>query len=246
MEYFTLEKTILLGIVLVVASYIVYRVIDFLKIKVDKHFFYGIFPWLILSMFVRVYEDAKLYPNTLFTTTPGIEILFVAIVIPVFFLAKWIEKKKKFVYWKTLAIAGVIPIIFHLPFIQVVNPKGAGLIFICFAVAVGFIGLIRHFIKFDLLSMWAISAHMLDASATFVSLTFFGYYEQHIVPNIFIEMAGGAWIMYALKIAVIVPIIYVINRYADDKNLRNFLLIVITVLGLAPGLRDAFRLLMGV
>jgi uncharacterized membrane protein len=246
MEYFTLENTILLGVVLVVASYVVYRVIDFLKIKVDKHFFYGIFPWLILSVFVRVYEDAGIYPNTFFTKTPGIEILFVAIVLPVFFLAKYIEKKKGFAYWKTLAIAGTIPVLFHLPFIQVVNPKGAGLIFIFFAIAVGIIGAIRRFVKFDMLSMWAISSHMLDASATFVSLTFFGYYEQHIVPNVFIDIAGGAWIMYVLKIAVLVPVIYVINKYTEDKNLRNFLLIVITVLGLAPGLRDTFRLFMGV
>jgi uncharacterized membrane protein len=52
--------------------------------------------------------------------------------------------------------------------------------------------------------------------------------------------------MYPLKLAVLVPVIYIINKYSEEKNLRNYLLIIITILGLATGLRDAFRLFMGV
>lgn len=242
---FTVASTVLLGIVLVVLSYFTYKVIEYLKIKVDKRFLYGVLPWLVLAMFVRVYEDAGIYPDTFWTTTPGIEIVFVASVIPFFFIAKYIEKKRNIDYWKILSIAGTVPLIFHLPYIQVVNPRGAALIFIFFAMAVGVISVFRKFVNFDQLSMWAVSSHMLDAAATFVSLQFFGYYEQHIIPNIFINSVGP-WVMFPLKLAVIVPVIYIINKYSEDRNLRNFLLIVIIILGLAPGLRDAFRLFMGV
>jgi uncharacterized membrane protein len=150
-----------------------------------------------------------------------------------------------------MAISGIIPIIPHLPFIQAVNPKGAGLIFVFFAICVGIFGAIKKLIskhyKLDMLMSWAIAAHLLDASATFVSLTFYGYYEQHVLPTFLINLAGGAWIMYPLKMVVIIPVIYLIDKYAkEDKRLRNLLLIAVAVLGLAPGLRDMFRLFMGV
>jgi uncharacterized membrane protein len=251
MTEFTLESTIVLGLVLIALVFFLYKFFTKLNIKIDKKFFYGILPWLILSVFVRVYEDAGIYPDTIFTKTPGIIIVFVAIVIPVFFFANWLEKKKGFPLWKTMAITGTILIIPHLPFIQAVNPKGAGLIFIFFAICVGIFGVIKKLIskhyKLDFLMSGAITAHLLDASATFVSLTFYGYNEQHVLPTFLINLAGGAWIMYPLKMAVIIPVVYLINRYAkEDKRLRNLLLIAVAVLGLAPGLRDMFRLFMGV
>lgn len=246
MEFFTAEKTIVFGIILIISSYFIYRLVKFLKIKIDEKFFYGAIPWLILSVFVRVYEDVGIYPESFWTTTPGIELLFVLLIIPALFFSVWIERKKGIAYWKTFAVIGAVPIFFHLPYIEIVELRGAALIAISFAIVVGIIGAIRKVIKFDNLTMLAISAHMLDAAATFVSLTFFKYNEQHIVPNFFINIAGGAWIMFPLKLAVIIPVIYVINKYSEDKDLRNLLLIVIIILGLAPGLRDAFRLFMGV
>jgi uncharacterized membrane protein len=75
-----------------------------------------------------------------------------------------------------------------------------------------------------------------------------GYWEQHPLPALLIGTFGpGA--MFLLKIAVVLPILLVLDRYmADkkDKEMRTWLKIVILILGLAPGVRDAARIAMGV
>jgi len=125
--------------------------------------------------------------------------------------------------------------------------RGFFLIFIFFSISIGLLGIVRHFIKFDLLIFWALAAHMVDAAATYVAITFFSYTEKHILSTFLIENFGGAWVMFPLKILVLVPVLYIIHKYSkDDKKLRNTLLVAIIALGLAAGLRDAVRLLMGV
>ncbi|MCK5023518.1 MAG: DUF63 family protein, partial [Candidatus Aenigmarchaeota archaeon] len=90
-----------------------------------------------------------------------------------------------------------------------------------------------------------LTAHMHDASATFVAMTFFGYLEQHPLPRMLIEMTNpGA--MFALKLVVMIPVLYAIDKYAEDGQFKTFLKIVILILGLAPGLRDMIRLMVAV
>lgn len=246
-EGFTLLSTAVLGLVVVFGTYFLYLIFRKLNINVDKYFVYGILPWVVFAAFVRVYEDAGIYPTLFFTQTPGIEILFVLLIIPFLFLAKFLEKKYGIVSWKTMAVSGGIGALAHMPFFKIVNLKGFLLIFICFAIAVGIIGAARKFLKFDLMTFWALAAHMVDASATFVSITFFEYGEQHILPTFLINALGGAWIMFPLKLAVLIPVLYMLNKYTkEDKLLKNTIILAIISLGLAAGLRDALRLLMGV
>ncbi|MEE9406424.1 MAG: DUF63 family protein, partial [Candidatus Aenigmarchaeota archaeon] len=72
----------------------------------------------------------------------------------------------------------------------------------------------------------------------------FGYLEQHVVPRMLI-FDFGPISMFVLKIAVVIPVLILIDRYTKDtdKNFINFLKIVILILGLAPGLRDLLRLM---
>ncbi len=86
-------------------------------------------------------------------------------------------------------------------------------------------------------------AHMLDATATFTALTFFGFIEQHVVPRLFIPLLGPASI-FLLKLAVIIPVLYYIDQYKGDENFKSLMKIAILILGLAPGLRDIITLLL--
>ena len=45
---------------------------------------------------------------------------------------------------------------------------------------------------FTLENSGLLSAHMLDASATYVAMTFFGYLEQHPLPRFLIELTNPA------------------------------------------------------
>jgi uncharacterized membrane protein len=51
--------------------------------------------------------------------------------------------------------------------------------------------------------------------------------------------------MYPLKIAVILPALYIIDTYVEDKTIRNMLKLAIFILGLAPGIRNFLSLAMG-
>jgi len=90
-----------------------------------------------------------------------------------------------------------------------------------------------------------LASHFLDASATFIALSYFGYLEQHVIPRLLIPLFGPIS-MFALKIVVVIPVLYVIDRYSDSPDFKNFLKIVVLILGLAPGLRDLIRLAVGV
>ena len=73
----------------------------------------------------------------------------------------------------------------------------------------------------------------------------FGYVEQHVLPRALFPILGFET-MFLLKVAVVLPVIWLIDRYTDDMDFRNFLKIVVFILGFAPGLRDLLRLIAGV
>ena len=96
----------------------------------------------------------------------------------------------------------------------------------------------------DKFNLSILLAHLLDAS-TFIAVDYYGYAEQHVLPNALTQLADTAIIMYPLKIAVILPALYVIDTYVEDRTIRNMLKLAIFILGLAPGLRNFLSLSMG-
>ena len=79
-------------------------------------------------------------------------------------------------------------------------------------------------------------SHLFDASSSFVAVTFFFYIEQHVLPG-FMFSIFGAWILMPLKIIVVWPALYYIDK-VKDKGFRTWLKIAVLILGLALGTRD--------
>lgn len=93
-----------------------------------------------------------------------------------------------------------------------------------------------------------LSVHMFDATTTFTAIQFYPYTEQHVLPGFLIGIFGPA-VMFALKLTVVAFVLYYTDKELnrkDDIEKRNFIKIAILVLGLAPGLRNFLRLVMGV
>jgi uncharacterized membrane protein len=80
--------------------------------------------------------------------------------------------------------------------------------------------------------------HGLDASSTFVFHDFYGGGEQHPIPRAIIEYTGTGLSFIFLKIAVLLLILYILKKEIKEKNLRNFFIAIIALLGLAQGLRN--------
>jgi len=101
------------------------------------------------------------------------------------------------------------------------------------------------------LALLIIFGHFLDATATAVGIEYHGYVEKHVVPHFMIELTGNAFVMFLLKLPLVLLVIFALDiwyaeEFRDNKDLLNLVKMGIIILGLAPGARDALRMAMGV
>lgn len=89
--------------------------------------------------------------------------------------------------------------------------------------------------------------HLLDGSATALSLEVLGYGEKHPVVAAFVKAAGSAYAFIALKLVVIGGILYWLEGGRDeDPRFTNLVLLGILAVGLGPGTRNTVRAVLGV
>ena len=101
------------------------------------------------------------------------------------------------------------------------------------------------------LATLVISGHMLDAAATFVAIGWYGYGEKHVLADTLIKATGTALVMFPMKALAIGITMYILlvgfkEELQKDRLLKGLLVAALLILGLSPGLRDMFRLVMGV
>jgi uncharacterized membrane protein len=94
-------------------------------------------------------------------------------------------------------------------------------------------------------------SHFIDGAATYRGLDVYGYGEKHVLPSLLIGLSGTAAVMLLLKFLVVTAVIYLLDvAYREDlertPSLAWLVKVAVLVLGLAPGIRDALRLAMGV
>ncbi|NOZ76836.1 MAG: DUF63 family protein [Euryarchaeota archaeon] len=94
--------------------------------------------------------------------------------------------------------------------------------------------------------MAIIFGHLFDGSATFIGIDYYGFYEEHLLPDILINAAGTAFVMIPLKIAVVLLAIYYVEKWYREEGLGSkkrttqylVLKLVFFILGFGPGMRD--------
>jgi len=190
----------------------------------------------------RALRDHNLYQGWYFCSPP-IYFLIFAIGIFSLLLGIFLQKKFNIKYHKTVFAVGVLLLIYNASITEIGNWISLSIVALLVGFwAVLFFGISK--LKPKLISMENAGitvAHLLDASASFTAIQFFGhffgYYEQHVLPSFLIGLAGP-WIMFPLKIGVILPILYILDKHAEDEQFKNFLKFVILILGLALGTRD--------
>jgi len=96
-----------------------------------------------------------------------------------------------------------------------------------------------------------LSAHLFDATATFFAIAMFstmagqGYTEQHFLSRGMMPFLGPG-VMFLLKLVVVIPVLYFIDKYMEDDEFKGMLKLVVFILGLAPASRNLARLMVGV
>lgn len=247
-HYYTPIGTATYGLALAAVIFLTYKILTRLKVKIDKRFFIGLIPFIIYGGWTRSLRDYSLgiYQSKLFCAPPIYFFIF-AVTLTTIIVGVLIERKTKgkIGYEKVMLAVGAAMLLYDLTLTNITNPTALGIVLgITAAWTLIFLGISK--IRPKLLSLQnslILSSHMLDASATFTALTFYGFYEQHVVPSFLIGIAGP-WIMFPLKLAVVWTVLWLIDRSKEEPHLKNLLKIVILTLGLALGIRDVLTISM--
>ena len=212
--------------------------LDYLSTKISFPAFNSFYSWVI-----------TLFP------TPGSYIITFSFALLSLILSLLIQRYAKIPYWKTMVLIGISLCALNL---YLLPPLNFAPFFIVMGVTTLWSALFFMFTKlsgvtnykvlkdvFTLENSSLLSVHMLDAGATWCALSFYGYLEQHPLPRMFTTLFTPAG-MFLLKLLFLIPALYVINRHTEKGDFKNFLLFLILILGLAPGLRDMIRMMAGV
>jgi uncharacterized membrane protein len=241
-RYYTPIGTLTYGLALAVVIFLTYKLLIKMKIKIDRRFFVGLLPFIIYGGWTRALRDYSLgvYESNLFCSPPIYFFIF-AVTLTTIVAGVLIEKKtkKRIGYEKVMLVVGTALLLYDLSLTRITNLTGFGII-AGLALAWTAIFLTINKLRPKLLSLQnaaILSTHLLDASATFTALTFYNFYEQHVLPSFLIEMLGP-WVMFPLKIAVVWTVLVIIDKSKEDVFLKNMLKIAILTLGLALGIRD--------
>jgi uncharacterized membrane protein len=211
---------------------------SYLSTKLSLPGFNGFYSWVI-----------ALFP------TPGSYILTFAFALISLLISLILQKYTKKPYWKIMVLIGFSACMLNLYLLPPLDFTPFSIVMgvtILFAAVFFLLTKFSRFIKYSAVkeiftkeNSSLLSVHMMDASATWAALSFYGYLEQHPLPRLVTDLFTPAG-MFLLKLVVLIPVLYVINRYSEEGDYKNFLLILILILGLAPGLRDMIRLMAGV
>jgi uncharacterized membrane protein len=257
---YNVVNTLVFAIILIVAAFMVYKMLNKLKIKIDKSFLIGVIPFVALGGIMRAWEDLSegtAARNFLFVSPIiYVTIFLIALALLLFSVLAQKISKNKLSYYKIWFLLGAIIDIYFLTQLKFANFFAFLMVLIIAGIWVGLFIIVKfaakkRFKKLDNFltgeNMFIILVHMFDATTTFVALQYLGYWEQHVLPGFLIAVAG-AWTMFLLKIIVVPLVLYAFDKELKeekDKEKRTFLKLVVLILGLGPGLRNWLRMIGG-
>lgn len=243
---YTILNTVVFGILLGISVILIIKMFRVIK-KDPEDLVIPLIPFIFFGSSTRALVDNGVYPLTYILVTPGIYVLTGLITIATLLTAVYIERITKFDYRYTIIIVGTALCIPNLLNIPSINFTAFFEVIGIWALFSGIFIALRNkwsLIK-DKFNLSVLMAHLFDASSTFIAVDFYGYGEQHVLPNALTSLAGTALVMFPLKIAVVLSALYVIDLYVEDRTIKNMLKLAIFILGLAPGIRNFLSLSIG-
>jgi uncharacterized membrane protein len=261
---YNIVDTITYALVLIVALYIIYRWLARSKIvQVDSRFILATLPFVVLGGLLRVVEDTGMIspPWQYLLITPLIYFVLFFFTVIVLVITAHAEKagliRNYALFYAGTGIVACIAVSGLLVSFGLEN----GIISITvLATILGMAvlstllvyGAMRYLLGWkyaaDPLYLALIFGQMLDASATSygIDLHPLDYMEVHVVGSNLIELTGTAFVMFPLKLAVLFPGIYILERYRNEgpSILWHLILLAMITVGLAPGIRDMVRMVL--
>ncbi len=243
-KYYTLPATITYAAIFIVAIYLIYRLLEKLKIEITEKFVFSLIPFVLLGGVVRALRDAEIiYKSWLFVSPPIYFYIFSIAFLTVLISKRFFRESEKVIFY-----VGSVILIAHLLFLKIAVSQALFYILLSWSISVITLFAAGKFFNLNIFSginLLAIVSQLLDAISATISIEIFGYGEQHVVSN-FLMQTFGTWVFIPVKFAVATIAVYAIDRYAENKSIANYLKFIIIVLGLALGTRNTLRASMGV
>lgn len=221
--------------------------------SIDVKLLLSTLPYILAGSSMRVIEDADMVaaPWRYLLITPLIFFLVFLITAACLTITRKIWGEK---FHAKYASIGFLWTLFNLAVLSTLGFKNAWIIAAVFlmgsVLAGGIIYCGRYLSALEFLherfNQMIIYAHMLDASSTYFGVDWFYYYEKHVVPTYLINLTGSAAIMFPLKLAILLPVLYMIDKSLQEPSLRNLTKLTLITLGLAPAIRNTLRLALGI
>ncbi len=257
--------TITYALFLGVSLFGVLKLLERMKVKIDPVFMLSVAPYIIAGSSLRVLEDSKVFtaPLKYLFVTPIIYFFMFAVTITILAIAIKLERKGMIRdHNRFFCYAGVLWAFINIIALVLIdgirNPIPATVILILGISVTGIVYLISRQINFlpltNKLNIFILFTHLLDASSTFIGIDWLNYYEKHVAPTFFINLASNytdhpAIVMFPLKLLVFIPVLYILDTKfvtEEEKKLIGIMKLAILVLGLSPATRNTLRILMGV
>jgi len=262
-QAYTLVDTLTYALILIVAVYLLYRGLRRYRIAVDDELVLATLPFVVLGGLLRVVEDTGMITSDLrfLLITPLIFFTIFAVAAVALFAGKLAENAGLVSRYSRVyggagivacLLAGAALVWFGLAETTIALDVLVTILALALVSSLAFWAFLVYVLKWDyasnILYKLLIFEHMLDASATSYGIDIHPvhYVEQHVVGSSLIELTGTAFSMFLLKIAVLVPAIYVLEMYRREGNpeLWHLILLAMIVVGMAPGIRDLVRMVL--
>ena len=264
-EPYNIVDTSTYAIILVISVYLVYRWLRRSEIPLDGQFILATIPYVVLGGLLRVVEDTGMVeaPAKYLLITPLIFFVVFFIAAAALVLSRTLEKMHLIPRFPAFyggigiglsVLAALILGWFGLTRATIDPVVLGSILLIAAASSAGVMALLQYGFRWeyakDPLFRLLIIGQMLDASATGYGIDFgpIPYQEVHVVGSALIRWTGTAFSLFPLKLAVVIPAIWILEMYRREGNreFANMVLLAMIVVGLAPGVRDMTRMVLHV
>lgn len=223
----------------------------FSRVKFDIDFIKAVSPYLLLGIFLRLLVDVGLFErDKLWNITPGVYILMILLVLVFIGVGFYVSRSLGVPYWYVPFGAGVLMLlpVSYILSSHISNPDRILYPLILTSVILFMVYLASKYFRVGIFqrrdNLAIIFSHLLDGCATFVAYTYYGFYEEHLLPIYLISLAGNnAFIMMPLKLSLILLVLYLLEKWhvedrEVDETLYRVIKFTLFILGIGPGLRD--------
>ena len=261
-EGYNLINTTTYAIIAIAAIFLITKIIEKNKIKLDQAFYYGVIGFVLFGSIFRVGVDAtdakKLIPEgflsthnifnySIITVSPAIYI----IVALLFFLTYYFELKLKQRLFSFFV--GILAAFFcFLNLLFIFKNFLIAILILIISVSFYLLALKIMNIKNFFIGL-VIFSHLLDGASTMIAIDFapifdpsLRYEEQHVIPRIIGQLFPFGYVGFFLVKLIFSSMIAKMLEMEPESELKKVLVAAIIVIGLAPGSRDFFRILAGV